>query len=48
MRSFALAAIAAFANARRSHNFYAESNFICELCHNVVEYAAAGKDEELD
>ena len=48
MRSFALAAIAAFANARRAHEFYAEANFICNLCQNVVEHAAKGQDTELD
>ena len=48
MRTFAIAALAAIANARRAHEFYAESHFICELCKDVVQHAAQGNDTELD
>lgn len=48
MRSFALATLAAIATAGKVHDFFAESNFICELCQDVVHHAAKGADEELD
>ncbi len=48
MRSFAFAAIAAISNAARVHEFFAENNFICELCKTVVDHAANGNDAELD
>ena len=47
MRSFALATIAAIASAGRVHEFFAEQNYICELCKDVVTLTAEGKDEEL-
>jgi hypothetical protein len=48
MRSFAFAAIAAISNAARVHEFFAENNFICELCKTVVDHASKGNDAELD
>ena len=48
MRTFALAALAAVASAGRVHEFFAENNYICELCKTAVEYAAKGRDIELD
>ena len=48
MRTIATAALLAIANAGRVHEFFAENNYICELCKNVVELAAEGKDAELD
>lgn len=48
MRSFAIAALAAIANAGRVHEFFAENNYICELCKTAVEFAAKGRDIELD
>lgn len=48
MRSFAIALVAALAQGKRVHEFFAENNYICELCKNVVEYAAKGMDDELD
>mmetsp|Transcript_28792 Transcript_28792/g.38397 ORF Transcript_28792/g.38397 Transcript_28792/m.38397 type:complete len:409 (+) Transcript_28792:21-1247(+) len=48
MRSFAFAAIAAAASAGRVHDFFAENNYICELCKTAVDYASKGRDIELD
>ena len=48
MRTFAIAALAAVANAGRVHEFFAENNYICELCKTVVEHAAKGNDAQLD
>ena len=48
MRSFALALAAAVANAGRVHEFFAENNYICQLCKTVVEMAGQGVDEKLD
>ena len=48
MRSFAFAVIAAISNAARVHEFFAENNFICELCKTVVDHASKGNDAELD
>jgi len=46
-RAFALAAISAV-NARKVHEFFAENNYKCELCQQIVEYAKEGKDDEMD
>ena len=48
MRSFALALAAAVANAGRVHEYFAENNYICQLCKTVVEMAGQGVDEKLD
>ena len=48
MRTFALSTLAAVASAGRAHEFFAENNYICELCKTAVEFAAKGKDDELD
>ena len=47
MRSFALAIVCAVANAARVHEFFAEKNYICELCKQAVGYAAKGRDIDL-
>jgi len=47
MRSYAIAAIAAVANAGKVHEFFAESNFICELCKSSIEYVAKGHHGKL-
>ena len=48
MRTFALAAFAAAANATRVHDFFAENNYICELCKSVVELANNDDQHGLD
>ena len=48
MRTVAVSALVAIANAGRVHEFFAENNYICELCKNVVELSANGKDNEVD
>ena len=48
MRSFALAIIAAVANAARPHEFFAENNLICELCKKAVEHSAKGRNLQLE
>ena len=40
--------VAAVANAGKAHEFFAENNYICELCKSVVELAAKGEDDKLD
>jgi len=47
MRTFALAAMAAVTNGLRAHEFFAENNYICELCTSAVKFAASGRDIEL-
>ena len=48
MRSFALALAAAVANAGRVHPFFAENNYICELCKSVVDLAGKGEADKLE
>ena len=43
-----ISAIAAVSNAGKVHDFFAENNFICELCKSVVELAAKGDDRKMD
>ena len=39
MRSFALALATAVVNAGRVHEYFAENNYICELCKRIaLEY----------
>ena len=38
----------AIAYAGRAHDFFAENNFICDLCKQVVDLAAKGAERELD
>ena len=40
--------VAAVANAGRAHEFFAENNYICELCKQVIDLTATGKEAELD
>lgn len=47
MKSFAIATLAALANAK-VHDFFAESNYICEMCKTAVEYANENKYDKLD
>ena len=37
MRSFAFALVATITSAARVHEFFAENNYICELCQMYVE-----------
>ena len=46
--SFALAGVAAVASGHRAHEFFAENNYICELCKTAVKHAANGRVWELD
>ena len=39
-----ISAIATLAQAGKIHPFFAENNFICELCQNVIELANKGDD----
>ena len=49
MRSlFAASIISAAANAGRVHEFFAESNFICEMCVDAVTLASEGKIYEVE
>ena len=48
MRTFALATLAALTYAGKVHEFFAESNYICELCQQVVDYTNKGYDEKID
>lgn len=48
MRSIAITALVAIANAGRVHEFFAENNYICELCKTVMDLAAKGQESELD
>ena len=43
-RALALTAIAAV-NAKKVHEFFAENNYMCELCQKIVEYAKNNDDE---
>lgn len=40
--------VAAVANAGKAHEYFAENNYICELCKSVVEMAANGEDDKMD
>ena len=44
---FVIAALAALANAK-PHEFFAESNYICEMCQKAVEFANTGDNDSLD
>jgi len=48
MRSFVTATLVALATAGNVHKFFAESNFICEVCQKAVEFASNGESHELD
>ena len=43
-----ISAIATLAQAGKIHPFFAENNFICELCQNVIELANKGDDKKMD
>ena len=47
-RTVYVSTLIAIANAGRVHEFFAENNYICELCKKVVELSANGKDTEVD
>jgi len=48
MKSFAIAALVALTNAGKVHEFFAESNYICEMCKMAVEFANSGNTEKLE
>jgi len=48
MKSFFAAAIVAVTQASNVHDFFAESNYICELCQTAVKMDAQGADAALD
>ena len=48
MRSFALAMLGSAAFAGKVHDFFAENNYICELCKSAIDFAHKGLDEKLD
>jgi hypothetical protein len=43
MRNFVLAALVGASTSTKVHNYFAENNYICELCTKVVEYTAENK-----
>ena len=45
MRTFLSAIIVAVASAKKVHPYFAENNYICELCKTVVNYA---KNDQID
>jgi hypothetical protein len=47
MRSIFATALLAIANASNVHDFFAESNFICGICQQAVDYAKKGDTESL-
>jgi len=47
MRSIFAAAVLAVANASNVHEYFAESNFICGVCQQAVEYAKKGDANSL-
>ena len=47
MRSFAIAAVAAISNAHQVHEFFAESNVICNLCQEAVEHVANDRQQDV-
>jgi len=42
------AALAAFANAGKVHDFFAETNLICNLCKDVMGHAMDNNDDAID
>jgi len=48
MKTFIAAIFAAVATANNVHDFFAERNYICELCKDAITYTATNKDEALD
>jgi len=48
MKTFAFAALAALTSAGRVHEFFAENNYICEVCKMAVEFANENDDAALN
>jgi len=48
MRSFIAACFAAAASASTVHDFFAERNYICELCKDAITFTATNKDDQLE
>ena len=48
MKTFFAAIFAAAASATKVHDFFAERNYICELCKDAINFTATNKDEALD
>jgi ABC-type branched-subunit amino acid transport system ATPase component len=48
MKSAFIAGLATFANAGVVHEFFAETNLICNMCKEVVNHANNNNDEEVD
>jgi len=48
MKSAFIAGLAAFANAGRVHDFFAETNLICHLCKEVMTHANNSNDAAID
>lgn len=47
-RTVAVSCLITIANASRVHEFFAENNYICELCKRVVELSSNGNKTEVD
>lgn len=48
MKTLFATALASVASAGTTHDFFAETNLICELCQQAVEFAASDLDNDLD
>ena len=48
MRTIFASALIASAYASKVHPFFAESNFMCEMCQDTVVYASKGMTEEIE
>ena len=46
-KAIALATVSV-ANAKKVHDYFAENNYMCELCNKVVEYARDGNDDGME
>lgn len=48
MKTFIAAVLAAAATATKVHDFFAERNYICELCKDTINFEATNKVEALE
>lgn len=48
MRTIFASALLTYASAGRVHEFFAENNYICNLCEIAVGHAVNGREDELD
>ena len=48
MKSAFIASLVAYANAGRVHEFFAETNLICNMCQEVMTHANNNNDAAID